>query len=191
MKRNLLLGTALACFALLLAAESAQAQLRGRGGRAFGYGPSSYGGYGGYSGYGSYPGGYGYGNYGYSPYSSGNWGSGWNNYGYGPGYSNWNQNYTWGQNTWNGQPYANYNYNTPGYSSSGAPVTYDGYGAQQGASFSGQQQGNNEAMLHVMVPAPDARVTLDGHETQQRGMERTFLTPPLQEGNYTYKIRAS
>lgn len=210
MKRHVLLGSALACFALVWAATPAHAQLfRGRGGSGgFGYG--NYGNTGYSPGYGNW-GGYGYGNPGYSNY--GNWGSGWNHYGSSPYYgSGWNYGYNpsygsnygtnWGSNTWGGGWGQNYNwsgqgYNTVqpgyGYASSGQNF-YDGSGyTSQGSNqgFTGQQANHNEAMVRVMVPAPDAQVSIDGHQTQQQGMERTFITPTLQQNGGTYKISAT
>jgi len=209
MKRNVLLGSALACLALVWAATPAHAQLfRGRGGSYGNYG--NYGNYGhspGYSnygfgsGYGYHPGYSNYGNwgtgwnqYGSTPYYGSNWGSGWNNYGSGPYYgSNNTWGSGWGQNSgWSGQAYNN-SYQ-PGYATSGQGY-YDGSGyTSQGSNqaFGGQQQlANNEAMVRVMVPTQDARVSIDGHQTQQQGMQRTFITPPLQQDGGTYQIKAT
>jgi len=213
MKRNLLLGSALACLAVVWAASPAQAQLfrGGSRGASIGNGIANSMGFGNGYGYGYSPG-YSYGNnwggYGYNPgysygnnwggygsnpgYSYGNnWGTGWNNgYGYGahPYYGSntgtwnngWNQNYNWSGQNW--AP------NT-GYTNSGQGFTGGTSYTSQG--FAGQQGGNNEAVVHVMVPAPDARVSFDGHETQQHGMQRTFVTAPLQQNGGTYTVRAT
>ena len=40
------------------------------------------------------------------------------------------------------------------------------------------------------MPA-DAEVTVDGHPTSETGIERGFVTPPLEKGSsYAYSIRA-
>ncbi len=48
----------------------------------------------------------------------------------------------------------------------------------------------NASTLTVRVPNADAQVWFDDSPTQQRGMERTFNTPALQQaGTYTIKAR--
>jgi len=47
----------------------------------------------------------------------------------------------------------------------------------------------NSAAITVVVPTPDAQVWFDDSATAQRGMERTFHTPSLQQAG-TYTIRA-
>jgi uncharacterized protein (TIGR03000 family) len=42
----------------------------------------------------------------------------------------------------------------------------------------------------VRVPNPDAQIWFDDHRTQQGGTQRTFESPPLQPGTYTYQVRA-
>jgi uncharacterized protein (TIGR03000 family) len=46
------------------------------------------------------------------------------------------------------------------------------------------------ATVTVMVPNADAQVWFDNASTAQRGMQRTFHSPPLQSGTYTYTIKA-
>jgi uncharacterized protein (TIGR03000 family) len=163
MKRRVLSLLAIG-LALAVTASLAQAQRReGQGGeRAFTGGIPP-------SGVSTRPGGYqgGYsgeqGWWGGRPY--GNW--------YGQGYGNWNY-----------RPYGNWygqygNWFDPGY------TQYD-------MGMQGQEQQNpNEARVLVVVP-PDANVLIEGKETRQRGVERLFISPPLEQGHkYTYTIRAT
>jgi len=201
MKRHLLLGTGIACLALLVLADTAPAQLRG--GRGIGsFGRGGWGGFSpGYSSWGGYHPSYGYsgwGNYGYSPaYGYGH--SGWGTNGYSPsyGYSGW------GQNAWN-QGYASpgfntFNYGTTTGNSYGTPSLNPAYAGfadhnQQYQSFyqGPGQQNPNAATIHIRVPAPDARVLLDGQPTQAQGMERVFVSPPLDpNARYQYTVRAT
>jgi uncharacterized protein (TIGR03000 family) len=46
------------------------------------------------------------------------------------------------------------------------------------------------AHVTVRVPTADAEVWFDDHRTQQTGTERTFESPPLEPGEYSYQIRA-
>jgi uncharacterized protein (TIGR03000 family) len=185
MKRNVLIGIGLTCVGLLVTAESAQAQLfrGGRGNFGGGYVPNANYGYANSPYYGNY-GGYG-----------GNYGNGWG----------WNQ----GQG-WYGQPYGT-NY-SQGYTNNTMPRYYgDGYtGYQSGnagfytsapnntqtqSSFYAGPGGqdNNHALLRVLVPAPNARIWIEGKEMQQQGTpEHVFISPPLERGShYVYNVRAS
>jgi uncharacterized protein (TIGR03000 family) len=48
----------------------------------------------------------------------------------------------------------------------------------------------NASTLRVLVPNADAQVWFDDAPTRQRGMERVFTTPPLQQaGTYTIKAQ--
>jgi uncharacterized protein (TIGR03000 family) len=200
--KRFLVGASIACLALVVAIEPAHAQLfRGRGGNSSGFGRSNnFGGYYpgsgyGYNGYGNNFGGYYPGTgYGYNGYGT--------NYGYpNSGYINQGTNMGWGQNQgWSNQYYPNQNYSAPGYVNSG--MAYDGtsgsYASEQGtnprSSFYSGQHNQNTALVHVMVPAPDARVSFDNHVIQQQqGMQqRTYISPPLESGSkYTYTIRAT
>jgi len=195
MKRSLVLGVGTACLALLLVVGTAEAQRRGGGGGFGGMGGGwggfspggSYGGWGGnWGGYNMMPSNYGYNNY------------GWGNSGY-LGGRTYNPNYGYGGNAWG--PAYGANYVGPGYVNNGyypGVVSSPGYfaanqGTNQSQSFysgPGQQQ-NNSAVVHVMVP-PDAQVWFDGQETRQRGSERIFFSPPLDQGmNYSYSIKAA
>lgn len=168
MRRNLLLGIALACVTTLVIADTASAQLfRGRGGRGMmmngGYGGSNWG----------YP---GYTNFGYGP-----------NYSGGQIYNGFNQPYMaqgWGQNFY-GQGYGAPSYGAP--SIAGSPVNY-----QNQAFYAGPgQQNPNAATVHIQVPAPDAQVWIDNQATQNQGTDRLFVSPPLDPNSrYQYHIKA-
>jgi uncharacterized protein (TIGR03000 family) len=156
---------ALAC--LLALPDSSFAQFRRGGFGRGGYGQGNYGGYGqgNYGGYGqgSY-GGYGQGNYLGSPYGSG----------------------------YNVNPYA---YSSPIYNS-GYTTVIPGSGVYQAAyppQGAVQGQGTIDASrcyIHVHVPA-NAQVMFDNTPTQQTGMDRTFMSPALDNNqNYTYQISA-
>jgi uncharacterized protein (TIGR03000 family) len=49
----------------------------------------------------------------------------------------------------------------------------------------------NAVSIDIRVP-PDADVFFDGKKTTQRGVNRHFVTPPLEEGkNYSYQVKAT
>lgn len=171
MWRKMTAGLVIACAALLTVAETAHAQYwRGRagywGGRAYD---------------GAYNGAYG-------AYNAGRWGVG-------TAYWGATRPYAWYENRpyYYGGYYAPNRYYEPytySYSAPAAtvvaPAAYESYYAGP------QQQASDTARVHVMVPTSDAQVTFDGHQTQQRGMERDFVTSGLQSGsNYSYMVRAS
>ncbi len=166
---------AAALSAVLLLPDVSSAQFRGLGGGLLGGGLGNYGGLntgGWYGGWGGYP---------------GNYAAGW-----GGNYGNWGGNYImpgYGYNTYsNPQPY---NYSSPIFYGNYYPGTvgvsqsyYPPMGQMQGATSA------NRAFIDVRVPA-NAQVFFDGSPTQQRGMERQFMTPPLERGShYTYRVKA-
>jgi uncharacterized protein (TIGR03000 family) len=123
---------------------------------------------------------------------SNNYGTGYNNYGnygmapYGYGY---------------GQPYQG-GWVTPGYgwNGSGVPMTSGMPSVFSGPTQSYQsfyppnmipQTSPNEARVLVRVSDPNAQVIVDGHQTQQRGTEREFVTDmsPGSSGTYHIKVR--
>jgi len=215
MKKTLLMLGLVAVSAGFVASEAA-AQFRGgrggRGGSGFsigignGYSGISYGsgyggygnGYGGYgngfygNGYGGYGRGYGYGNGYYGNGLNINLGSGY----YGSGYGGNYYGSGYGGNYYGGSPY----YSSGGlyydYSPSYSTPTYS-YGPEyysaQAPSMNTQQSFYNDpnsATLTVMLPVADAQVWFDDTPTSQRGMERSFHTPALQQpGTYTIKAR--
>jgi len=198
MTRHKFLGIALSTLTLLLVAESAHAQFGfGRGGRGWGgYGGNGYGNnwsgnnwYGsGYSssGWGSpyYNSGAGYNNY----YGNGGYHSPYN-YGWNSNYYSYPSTYSWGNSAapvYSGTPYA-----SPLVS--GNYSSYDGSQASGGyqSFYSGPSVSANQVLIRIVVPAPDARVWIEGQPTQQSGLERFFLSPTLEPGNYTYTIRST
>jgi len=165
----------LAAIILLASTSDAFAQRGGRfgGGRGGGRGGFGIGigsGYGGGYGYGAY-GGLGYGGYRPGYYGSGYYGSGYygNNYYYGsPSYS-----------------YAEPYYAGPGYYYNDAVTQAVPADARQ--SFYADP---NAAMITVRVPDPNAQVWFNDAPTTQRGTERMFHTPGLQQaGSYTIRAR--
>lgn len=173
----------------------------GCGGGGYGCGGGGYGcGGGGYGGYGC---GGGYASGGCSGYGGGG------GYAYGGGYgghyaglSGWSGASTYAGSYgitlpggWSQNMTTQYGSFGPTYTSQGVVMPYvqgSAPGAYQ-AYYAGDQGGaaGNAATLIVEMPA-DARLTIDGTETQQRGQTRTFVTPPLQPGKeYTYTLKAS
>jgi uncharacterized protein (TIGR03000 family) len=157
----------------MLVPNVSQAQRRGGrgwGGRDGGWGNSGY--YGDGWGWGGrswgYPGNYGYdrGGFGYYGYNNG-W--------YSPGY---NYSYT---------PDSGYSsdlYSQPGYYQGGDTYQY-------GMTQSNQGYDQNAAILSVRIP-PDAQLSVEGQATQQRGMFRQFVSPPLTPNReFTYDIKAT
>jgi uncharacterized protein (TIGR03000 family) len=191
MKRTLFACTALGMLALLLLPDMANAQRRGggwRGGESSwgggGWGGSGWGGEWGRGGFGyGYPGYYGgygnrwYGGYGYPAYGSyyGNYDSG-----YQPSYS-----YDYGS-----QPYYSYDSGSQPYSSDQGAYDY-AYTDQGSSDGSNTGRSNNTVSLRVILPAPDAKVWVEGQETRQKGNDRLFISPPLERGkSYNYTVKA-
>jgi uncharacterized protein (TIGR03000 family) len=134
----------------------------GYGGLGYGYGGLGYGGLG-YGGLGY--GGLGYGGLGYGGRG---YGSGYGGLGYGSGYG--------------GSSY----YSSPSYTDYGTPA----YDARQ-SFYSDPVESQQTAVVNVFVPMPNAQVWFDGTQTSQQGTERTFHSPPLENGyNYSYTIKA-
>jgi uncharacterized protein (TIGR03000 family) len=202
---------ALAALALpLLAAEKSQAQWRfGMGGwrggysNGWGYSPgygygysyspwiNSYSSYYPYSGY-SYP----YSSYTYSyPYSYNSPYSSYYSYSYPYSSYNYSSPYTYSYNPYNygstyytpsayyTAPTMSSNAYVSGTGSSGTPSTTQAF-------YPPNSQGNMPAIIDVQVPA-DAQLWFDGESTSQTGGERTFRSPPLEQGqNYSYEVKA-
>lgn len=158
------MATGCAVLALALAmVTTADAQRRG-GGRGW-WGGNNWGGYDGRSGITIYTPGSGY--YGDGRYTG-------NPY-YGRGY------YT--EPFFPSQPYYS---GTMPYSNQGFEE------ADQGAQPAFTQPRSDETMVRVFLPTSDARVTFDGSATQQRGMDRVFISSlPNRNKDYTYTIRAA
>jgi uncharacterized protein (TIGR03000 family) len=53
-------------------------------------------------------------------------------------------------------------------------------------------QSTDSAMLYVIMPSPNAQLTIDGQQMAPRGILRTFYSPALDRGSrYSYTIRAT
>lgn len=159
---SIVLTAAVAVAALLLTVAPASAARYG--GNRGGYrGGNSSGYYGGRS----------YGNYGYNNYGGYRPGISIGIGGY-PGY--YSSGYDYSPRTVYASPQYYY---TP-------PTTFDPNISQ--ASYS---QPDDRAHLEVRVPTTDAQIFFDGDRTQQQGMERAFVSPPLTPGkSFTYTIEA-
>jgi len=172
-KTFLMLG--LVAVTLVMTAGDVFAQ-RGRG---VGGGGRGYGGIGIGRGYGYGLGGYGIG-YGNPGYYGGYYGSPYyGNYGryYGPYYS---PNYYGGQY----YPYSS------GYTYTPDNVYTDPYVTPAPDYRQSSYVDPNAATVTVRLPNPDAQVWFDDAPTTQRGTERVFHTPGLQQvGTYTIKAR--
>ena len=140
--------------------------------------------------------------YGYGSGFDNNWGYGnpgyYNSYSYYPGWrSNWGyypgSNYAWG-NSWNTYPGGVYGYQPSDYGAGRFASNLQS--AQPYTSFYGGDNGYDErnvpskaALISVRI-APDAKVVFSGHETQQRGNFREFVTPALTDNQtYSYELR--
>jgi uncharacterized protein (TIGR03000 family) len=198
MKRSMILGMALGGLVFFLWSETAQAQFSYVRGRWGGYytAPTWYGGpyYYGRSYYYPYYGGTVY----YPSYYYGSWYYPAPAYGrtYYYSYPSYYYSYpsypTWyGSTYWSSPYYGGVYYTTPmSYSTTAtarsavAPASYQSY-------YSGPAVDSDKVRLRVYVPTQNARLTIEGQPTQQTGTERTFVSPSLNPGEYTYTLRAS
>jgi uncharacterized protein (TIGR03000 family) len=211
MNRRILIASTAGLLTVLALTEVAQAQIywgEGRGGRSFwGVSTPSFG-------FGRGPGGgefyrigapYGYGYGGYGGYG---WdGYGWGGRGYSPYYSRWSPGFYGGgfSRPYYGGSYAMsspYYYSSgPSYFSSSSGLTSGGPGYVMGDTgtsgayrtfYSGPGRTGTEALVRVNVPNAEANVWFDDTQTQQKGANRLFISPPLETGkSYSYNIRAS
>lgn len=89
--------------------------------------------------------------------------------------------------------YGNYYspYATSGWYFNGSPnVIVQGPATDLRQSFYFDPNNQTGAMVHVLLPNPDAEVWFDNAPTQQRGFERMFMSPPLDPaGKYRYTIK--
>jgi uncharacterized protein (TIGR03000 family) len=111
-------------------------------------------------------------------------------YYYGPGYGSGYYGPGFYNDGWNSGRYSNSNdgFNRSFYPPNSDDDQFNQQPRRQGDLDRGDRQG--QAFVTVRVPSPDAQVWFDDHRTQQGGVQRVFETPPLQAGNYSYKIRA-
>jgi len=143
---------------------------------------------------------------GYSPSYSGysNWGYGYRPYGYASYYGGYRGFYP--QSYYGSYYYpGNYGYNNNYYYSNGtyastpSAFSYQSFYPSEGtfgATTNAEQanvaliQSNDAAHIFVRVP-PDAEVWFGNIKTNTLGVERSFVSPPLESGyEYTYRIRA-
>lgn len=184
---------AVAMAALLWTAMPAAAQRHG-GGHGGGYHGGHVGGWGGH--YGSHYGGWG--RYG-----------GWGGFGLGLalGYPSWGGYYGWGYPSYSYYSYPSYGYYNDyyiqpyvyGYPAYSYP-SYDTYtysnpavpaATYEGAEESSITGASNTARLNIRVPDANAQVWIEGQKTNQQGMLRQFVSPPLDpDRNYTYHVTA-
>lgn len=150
-----------------LAVQPASAQ-HGHGGHGGGHGH-------GHGGFSHGHGGHGHGGLGiflgHSHYAQPYYGSG---YYYSPGYAY--------------QPSYSYAYPSPSANYSLAPTTVyrDPMPANQPPPLAA-----NEAVIQVIMPDPEAVLTIDGTKTTSVGRVRVLTPPPLEPGyNYSYKLQA-
>src|SRR5207237_5841816 len=83
-----------------------------------------------------------------------------------------------------GQSYTNFG---QGYASSGMPgYSYQSaYPSEAGDMLNAPP--NTRVLATLRLPAPNARVWIEGHEMAPGGTARSFLSPPLESGQrYTY-----
>jgi uncharacterized protein (TIGR03000 family) len=174
-RKVFLMPTVLSLACLLMAADFAQAQRRGRG---WGGGRGNYGNY-----YDAYR---GYNN------SWGSWSWGGMNFNIGPSTPYGSSYYDYGTSPYRSyyydQPYRSYYYEQP-YRS----YYYEQPSYYQPAPRAVEQPATvvtSRANIRVMVPTPQARVWFDGAQTSQTGTDRLFQTPSLTSQG-TYRIRAA
>jgi uncharacterized protein (TIGR03000 family) len=99
------------------------------------------------------------------------------NYAY-PGTTTWSQPY-YGSTDSLSRPLGN------STASTGRQQSYQSY-------YSGPNAQSDTAYVRVVVPDPDAKLTIQGEEMKQKGTDRVFVTPPLETGwNYSYNIKAN
>jgi len=183
MRRKLVLGGVVGCLTLLTITESAQAQIffgRNRGGTYFELdtpiasveaGPSApYRSYYYYDGY-------------YGPYYS-RW------YSVGPYYRwySWYPSRPFRSSFWYGPEY--YSGPITNESSSTSAQSPGSRGYQ--SFYAGPSLDRDKILLRINVPIPDAKVWIENQPTQQMGLNRLFISPPLDpQKEYTYSVRAS
>ncbi len=133
-------------------------------------------------------------------------------YGAYPGYSGWNRPYygstwypsnygwssAWQSQNWSGPSYTS-DWSSPSYSGYSYPSRTAGsyYSSDMNTgSYYGTPQGEmprapeRNVVFDVRVP-PNAEIWFEGAKTQQTGMFREFLSPPLERGqDFTYHVRA-
>jgi uncharacterized protein (TIGR03000 family) len=74
-----------------------------------------------------------------------------------------------------------YTYSGPGYTTQSISYYYSPSGQPALAAAT--------ANIRVILPDAKAKVFVDGAATEQTGLDRLFVTPNLQPGNYNYVLR--
>jgi uncharacterized protein (TIGR03000 family) len=153
---------------------------------AAGYGGSRGGYRGGYNG--GYNGGYRGGNYWGGNNGYGNYG--WNRPGVSIGFGGYDRSFSNPSYGYYSSPDVQYGtpsyYYTPSTTVVTPSATYD-----PNVSQAGFTQPDDRARIEVRVPTTDAQIMFDGDKTQQQGMDREFVSPPLTPGkSFTYSIEA-
>jgi uncharacterized protein (TIGR03000 family) len=173
---------ALAALLLTVAPASAARYGNSQGGYNGGYNRGYNGGYNrGYNG--GYNRGYNGGNYGYGNY-------GWNRSGVSIGFGGYDRSFANPSYGYYSSP--NVQYVTPSYyytpSTTFVTPTPPPPPVVSQAAFT---QPDDRAHIEVRVPATDAEIIFDGDRTQQQGMDRQFVSPPLTPGkSFSYSIEA-
>jgi uncharacterized protein (TIGR03000 family) len=75
-------------------------------------------------------------------------------------------------------------------SAGAAPGIVSGTAPGVSGHTSGYTPAANTVSLTIKVPDANAEVLIDGQPTQTRGTERQFVSPPLENGKYSYKVTA-
>jgi len=176
--------------------DTAMARGGGRGGGGHGggfHGGGFRGGYGGYRG--GWGRGYGRGFYGRGYYGRGwgwgGWGYPYYGYGYG-GYSPYYGSYGSAYPYYGASTYPYYYDDSAPYAS-GATNYFDVVPPtpQYTSTASPTPTGDNKAHLVIQVPDPNAQVKVNGQKTDSSGTVRTFQSPDLSPGTYTYDVQAT
>jgi uncharacterized protein (TIGR03000 family) len=188
--RSFTLAAVTAAMTLAAVAGPAQAQRwRGGGYRGYGYGYPSYGYYGG--GYGYYPNYYGYRNYGYTYPSYSYY---YPSYGYAYSYPSYAYSYPSYGYTYPSYTYSTPTYNYPSTSSSAYVDPNSTVYSQSNQTSTSLYRGvdGDKVLLHVILPTPDARLTIQDQPMQTGGRDRTFISPAMERGRtYTYTVKAT
>jgi uncharacterized protein (TIGR03000 family) len=67
---------------------------------------------------------------------------------------------------------------------------YDPPASSEAAEFGSWDRANERVMARVIVPATDAQLWIEGEKTSSDGDMRTFVSPPLEAGKYSYTFQA-
>jgi uncharacterized protein (TIGR03000 family) len=83
----------------------------------------------------------------------------------------------------------------------GSSTVTGGYAHEMGAPaggtttsqsfYAGAGSASDKTEFHVKVPVPNAKVYFNDKLVEQDGTDRKLITPPVQPGTYTYRVRAT